>query len=151
MQPYIMGGYRQHWGTAPYANQWGVSAYRPPFATGLRGTVRLGDGPEGGGTGEGGGEKKDTAFGNAVLHIVAGGLVGAAITAASSPEKERVERAIYGAGMTAGAVAVIDAFIVGRESASTGISLGLLGLLAISTSYYAAARPSSRGSVRVAV
>lgn len=142
MQPYIMGGYRRHWGTEPYANQWGVSAYRPPFASSLQGTVRLGEGPED--AGEGGGEKKDTAFGNAVLHIVAGGLVGAAITAASSPEKERVERAVYGAGMTAGAVAVIDAFIVGRESASTGISLGLLGLLAISTSYYAASRPSIR-------
>ena len=149
MQPYIMGGYRRHWGTEPYANQWGVNAYRPPFSSGLQGTVRLGEPPE---EGAGGEAKKDTAFGNAVLHIVAGGLVGAAITAASSPEKERVERAIYGAGMTAGAVAVIDAFIVGRESVSTGISLGLLGLLAISTSYYAAARPSRGGSsVRVSV
>lgn len=148
MQPYIMGGYRRHWGTEPYANQWGVSAYRPPFASSLQGTVRLGEGPED--AGEGGGEaKKDTAFGNAVLHIVAGGLVGAAITAASSPEKERIERAVYGAGMTAGAVAVIDAFIVGRDSASTGISLGLLGLLAISTSYYAASRPSSRARISV--
>jgi hypothetical protein len=136
MRPYIMGGYGQGWGIDPYANGWGVSGYRPPFATGLSGTVRLrGDGDGGEST-----EDKGTPFGNAVLHIVAGGLVGAAITAASAAPSTRVERAVYGAGMTAGAVAVIDAFIVGRESASTGISLGLLGLLAISTSYYAASR-----------
>jgi hypothetical protein len=133
MQPYIMGGYRRHWGTEPYANQWGVSAYRPPFSSGLQGTVRLGDGPE------------DTTapsepLGNAVLHIVAGGLVGGAIAAASSSSSERVEKGIYGAGMTAGAVALVDAFIVGRESVSTGISLGLLGLVAVSTSFYAASR-----------
>ena len=42
--------------------------------------------------------------------------------------------------MTAGAVALIDAFIVGRESVSTGISLGLLGLVTVSTSFYAASR-----------
>jgi len=136
MRPYIMGGYGQGWGIDPYANGWGVSAYRRPFATGLSGTVRLrGDGDGGEST-----EDKGTPFGNAVLHIVAGGLVGAAITAAATQPSKRVERAVYGAGMTAGAVAVIDAFIVGRESASTGISLGLLGLLAISTSYYAASR-----------
>jgi len=138
MQPYIMGGYRRHWGTAPYANEWGVNAYRPPFATGLQGTVRLG----GDGDGEGGGENPEqgTPFSNAVLHIVAGGLIGAAITAAASSKTQRVERAVYGAGMTAGAVAIVDAFIVGRESASTGISLGLLGLMAISTSFYAASK-----------
>jgi hypothetical protein len=135
MQPYIMGGYGQGWGIDPYANRWGVSAYRPPFATGLSGTVRLrGDGGENQSGDEG------TPFGNAVLHIVAGGLVGGAITAAATPPAKRIERAVYGAGMTAGAVAVVDAFIVGRESVSTGISLGLLGLLAISTSYYAASR-----------
>lgn len=133
MQPYIMGGYRRHWGTAPYANQWGVSAYRPPFASGLQGTIRLGDGPEGT-------TAPSEPLGNAVLHIVAGGLVGGAIAAASSSSSERVEKGIYGAGMTAGAVALIDAFIVGRESVSTGISLGLLGLVAVSTSFYAASR-----------
>lgn len=133
MQPYIMGGYRRHWGTAPYANQWGVSAYRPPFASGLQGTVRLrGDGEDTTAPSE--------PLGNAVLHIVAGGLVGGAIAAASSSSSERVEKGIYGAGMTAGAVALIDAFIVGRESVSTGISLGLLGLVAVSTSFYAASR-----------
>lgn len=133
MQPYIMGGYRRHWGTAPYANQWGVSAYRPPFASGLQGTVRLrGDGEDAAAPSE--------PLGNAVLHIVAGGLVGGAIAAASSSSSERVEKGIYGAGMTAGAVALIDAFIVGRESVSTGISLGLLGLVAVSTSFYAASR-----------
>lgn len=133
MQPYIMGGYRRHWGTEPYANQWGVSAYRPPFASGLQGTIRLGDGPEGT-------TAPSEPLGNAVLHIVAGGLVGGAIAAASSSSSERVEKGIYGAGMTAGAVALIDAFIVGRESVSTGISLGLLGLVAVSTSFYAASR-----------
>lgn len=133
MQPYIMGGYRRHWGTEPYANQWGVSAYRPPFASGLQGTIRLGDGPEGT-------TAPSEPLGNAVLHIVAGGLVGGAIAAAASSSSERVEKGIYGAGMTAGAVALIDAFIVGRESVSTGISLGLLGLVAVSTSFYAASR-----------
>lgn len=133
MQPYIMGGYRRHWGTEPYANQWGVSAYRPPFASGLQGTVRLrGDGEDAAAPSE--------PLGNAVLHIVAGGLVGGAIAAASSSSSERVEKGIYGAGMTAGAVALIDAFIVGRESVSTGISLGLLGLVTVSTSFYAASR-----------
>ena len=133
MQPYIMGGYRRHWGTEPYANQWGVSAYRPPFASGLQGTVRLrGDGEDAAAPSE--------PLGNAVLHIVAGGLVGGAIAAAASSSSERVEKGIYGAGMTAGAVALIDAFIVGRESVSTGISLGLLGLVAVSTSFYAASR-----------
>jgi hypothetical protein len=134
MQPYIMGGYRRHWGTEPYANQWGVSAYRPPFASGLQGAVRLGDGENGESAEQG------TPFGNAVLHIVAGGLIGGAITAAATQKAQRVERAVYGAGMTAGAVAIVDAFIVGRESASTGISLGLLGLVAISTSFYAASK-----------
>lgn len=133
MQPYIMGGYRRHWGTEPYANQWGVSAYRPPFASGLQGTVRLrGDGEDAAAPSE--------PLGNAVLHIVAGGLVGGAIAAASSSSSERVEKGIYGAGMTAGAVALVDAFIVGRESVSTGISLGLLGLVAVSTSFYAASK-----------
>ena len=133
MQPYIMGGYRRHWGTEPYANQWGVSAYRPPFASGLQGTVRLrGDGEDAAAPSE--------PLGNAVLHIVAGGLVGGAIAAASSSSSERVEKGIYGAGMTAGAVALVDAFIVGRESVSTGLSLGLLGLVAVSTSFYAASR-----------
>lgn len=133
MQPYIMGGYRRHWGTEPYANQWGVSAYRPPFSSGLQGTVRLrGDGEDAAAPSE--------PLGNAVLHIVAGGLVGGAIAAASSSSSERVEKGIYGAGMTAGAVALVDAFIVGRESVSTGISLGLLGLVAVSTSFYAASR-----------
>lgn len=133
MQPYIMGGYRRHWGTEPYANQWGVSAYRPPFASGLQGTIRLGDGPEDT-------TEQSEPLGGAVLHIVAGGLIGGAIAAAASPEHKRVEKGIYGAGMTAGAVALIDAFIVGRQSISTGVSLGLLGLVAISTSFYAASK-----------
>jgi hypothetical protein len=137
MQPYIMGGYGQGWGIDPYANGWGVSAYRRPFATGLSGTVRLR------GDGDGGGENRGdegTPFGNAVLHMVAGALVGGAITAAATQPNTPLERATYGAGMTAGAVAVIDAFIVGRESVSTGLSLALLGVFAISTSYYAASR-----------
>lgn len=136
MQPYIMGGYRRHWGSEPYANQWGVNAYRPPFSSGLQGTLRLGDGPEGGNAPADPG----APLGNAVLHIVAGGLVGGALTAAASAQPQRIERAVYGAGMAAGAVAIIDAFIVGRESVSTGISLGLLGLVAVSSSFYAASR-----------
>jgi hypothetical protein len=143
MQPYIMGGYRRHWGTEPYANQWGVNAYRPPFASRLQGAVRLGDPDDPGDPGDpenGENAERGTPFGNAVLHIVAGGLIGAAITAAATQKAQRVERAVYGAGMTAGAVAIVDAFIVGRESASTGISLGLLGLMAISTSFYAASK-----------
>jgi len=136
MQPYIMGGYRRHWGSEPYANQWGVSAYRPPFSSGLQGTVRLrGDGEDGNAPADPG-----APLGNAVLHIVAGGLVGGALTAAASAKSARVERAVYGAGMAAGAVAIIDAFIVGRESVATGISLGLLGTIAVASSFYAASR-----------
>jgi len=112
------------WGMAPYSKTWGTTPYVGPF--GAAGDPAL--------------VPQESALTNTILQLVAAGLLGGMLVGASAPQGKAYERGVYGAGLAAGSVAIVNGFILGFKESQPGlgVGVGLLGVLVTWMSYTSA-------------
>lgn len=116
--------YGNPWGAAPFAmNPMYQQPYVGPFGAALP--------PD---------PTQETALTSAILQLVAAGLIGGALVGASAPGGQGYTRGVYGAGLAAGAVGVVQGFILGfkEQQPGLGVGIGLLGALTTWLSYISA-------------
>jgi hypothetical protein len=124
--------YGNAWGVDPYSRTYGVQPYVGPFG-GL------------GAPGDAGITTETPGLSNTILQLVAAGLIGGMLVAAAAPSGKSMERGLYGAGLAAGSVAVVNGFILGFKESQPGlgVGIGLMGVLVTWMSYTNAKRGGS--------